>query len=165
MSKKLAREAAMSLLYELEVGGGSDETLVRMGDVLNFEKVEKHKKYIDEAVETFKMYKGGIDSLISEHTRSWKLERLSRVDLSILRLAVVEMVFMKTPVAVIINESIELARTYSLDKSPSFVNGVLGGVAEELSKGANKLRDKITSFETTKENTEDEIDKGFCGLA
>lgn len=91
MSKKLAREAAMSLLYELEVGGGSEETLIQMGDVLNFEKVEKHKKYINEVVETFKAHKEGVDSLISGHTRSWKLERLSRVDLSILRLAVVEL--------------------------------------------------------------------------
>ena len=168
MSKKLAREAAMSLLYELEVGGGSEETLIQMGDVLNFEKVEKHKKYINEVVETFKAHKEGVDSLISGHTRSWKLERLSRVDLSILRLAVVEMVFMGTPVAVIINESIELARAYSLDKSPSFVNGVLGGIAQELEKGEDELRAKIISYGEVKENeenTEDENEKGFCGLA
>ena len=168
MSKKLAREAAMSLLYELEVGGGSEETLIQMGDVLNFEKVEKHKKYINEVVETFKAHKEGVDSLISGHTRSWKLERLSRVDLSILRLAVVEMVFMGTPVAVIINESIELARAYSLDKSPSFVNRVLGGIAQELEKGEDELRAKIISYGEVKENeenTEDETEKGFCGLA
>ena len=113
MSKKLAREAAMSLLYELEVGGGSEETLIQMGDVLNFEKVEKHKKYINEVVETFKAHKEGVDSLISGHTRSWKLERLSRVDLSILRLAVVEMVFMGTPVAVIDRKSTRLNSSHS----------------------------------------------------
>lgn len=164
MSKKLAREAAMSLLYELEVSGGqSESTLIHMGDVLELEKVKNHKKYIDDVVETFKTYREGIDSIIAEHTRSWKLERLSRVDLSILRLGAVEMLFTGTPVAVVINECIELARKFSLEKSPKFVNGVLGGLAQEFEQGADAMREKAMA-KREHENTE-ECEEGFCGLA
>ena len=71
-----------------------------------------------------------IDETISKLAVDWKLERIMRVDLSILRLAIYEMVFVDDiPVSVSINEAVELAKRYGGDADASFINGVLGGVA------------------------------------
>ena len=71
-----------------------------------------------------------IDRMIDEVSVGWRVGRMSRVDLTILRLAVYEMKFDENvPVAVAINEAVELARKYGGDSSPSFVNGILAKLA------------------------------------
>ena len=73
-----------------------------------------------------------IDQMIDEVSVGWRVSRMSRVDLTILRLAVYEMKYDDTiPAAVSINEAVELARKYSGDSSTSFVNGILGSFARE----------------------------------
>lgn len=74
-----------------------------------------------------------IDRLINERTEGWKTSRMGKVELTILRLAVYEMLEDEdVPVGVAINEAVELAKAYGPDNAPSFVNGVLGRVAEKL---------------------------------
>ncbi len=69
------------------------------------------------------------DEIISSHLRNWKIGRLPKVDLAILRLAVTEIMwFDDIPDKVSVNEAVELAKKYSDEKSPSFINGVLGSV-------------------------------------
>ena len=71
------------------------------------------------------------DSIIGECTEGWRVDRLSRVDLSILRLAVDEMLFdEEVPYRVAINEAVELAKKFGGDDSPSFINGILGKVSK-----------------------------------
>lgn len=71
-----------------------------------------------------------IDQLINDNTTGWKTGRMNKVDLSILRLAVYEMKFDEdVPVKVAINEAVELAKRFSGDEGPAFVNGVLGKLA------------------------------------
>lgn len=71
-----------------------------------------------------------IDTLINEHTTGWKTSRMNKVDLSILRLAVYEMKWDdEVPVKVAINEAVELAKRFSGDEGPAFINGVLGKLA------------------------------------
>ena len=71
-----------------------------------------------------------IDAMINEHTTGWKTTRMNKVDLSILRLAVYEMQMDDdVPVKVAINEAIELAKRFSGDEGPAFINGVLGKLA------------------------------------
>ena len=127
MSRRLAREALMCLLYEREVAGEpGDETLQEMRDVLHTDKLTD-RSYIDEGLAQYDAHKADIDGMIAPFCRSWKLDRLSRVDLSILRLAVLETEYMEgVPDKVAANEAVELAKKYSADKSPGFINGVLG---------------------------------------
>lgn len=72
-----------------------------------------------------------IDSLINEHTIGWKTSRMNKVDLTILRLAVYEMKWDEdVPTGVAIDEAVELAKKYSSDEGPAFINAVLGKLAE-----------------------------------
>ena len=74
-------------------------------------------------------HKAEIDALIEEHSHKWKTTRLSRVALSVLRLAVYELLYCEDiPVSVSINEAVELAKSYAGEEDASFINGVLGGI-------------------------------------
>ncbi len=77
----------------------------------------------------------GTDRLISEALKGWRLERLSAVSRSALRLAVTELRFFDTPTAVVINEAVELCKTYGDPKDASYVNGVLRTVSDKLKSG------------------------------
>ena len=136
MSRKLAREAAMSLLFERELNvEPSCETLEGMKDVLQTDSfIEKHGDYIRIITETFHQNGAEIDEIISEFCTTWKIDRLSKVDLSILRLAVIELKYMDTPVKVVINECVEMAKKFSSEKSSVFVHGVLASVVKKLGK-------------------------------
>jgi len=71
-----------------------------------------------------------IDQIINENTTGWKTSRMNKVDLSILRLAVYEMKWDEdVPVKVAINEAVELAKRFSGEEGPAFINGVLGKIA------------------------------------
>ncbi len=84
--------------------------------------VGKYKKIADRIEE--------IDGILNEASQTWKTSRMSRVDLTVLRLAVYEMKFDEDiPEKVAINEAVELAKKYGGDESPAFVNGVLAHVA------------------------------------
>lgn len=134
MSRRRAREAAMCLLYERELNlEPEDDTLEEMCDVLHTERLaEEHCRYISSVLAAFEQNREEIDSLVAKYCVSWKIERLSRVDISILRLAVIEMYYIKKEsYKVSINEAVELAKKFSTDKSPRFVNGVLGAMVAE----------------------------------
>ncbi|MCG2742158.1 MAG: transcription antitermination factor NusB [Syntrophaceae bacterium] len=87
-----------------------------------------------------------IDGIIKNIARNWDISRMAAVDKSILRMAVCEMAILKeAPIAVIIDEAIELAKKYSTDKSGKFVNGVLDNIAKSLPASYSRLRrDKQT---------------------
>ena len=73
-----------------------------------------------------------IDGKIEEHAKGWKLERISRMSLSILRLCTYELMFTDVPRPVALNEAVELAKRYDTDEAPAFINGVLNSVARSL---------------------------------
>jgi transcription antitermination factor NusB len=74
-----------------------------------------------------------LDSLISKYSKGWSIVRISKIDLSILRVAIAEMLYRKDiSKSISINEAVELAKTYGGENSPAFVNGVLGSVANEI---------------------------------
>jgi N utilization substance protein B len=76
-----------------------------------------------------------IDALIEEHSQNWRLERMPVVDRNLLRSGIAEMLgYPKTPAAVVINESLEVARRYAAPESIHFLNGVLDAVARDLLK-------------------------------
>ena len=76
-----------------------------------------------------------IDALIEEHSQNWRIERMPVVDRNLLRSGIAEMLgFPKTPAAIVINESLEVARRYAAPESIHFLNGVLDAVARDLLK-------------------------------
>ncbi len=134
MARPIAREAAMQLVFEQIFGGvGETETLV---DLIDYQPGENDRAYINMVVSGVREHEGEIDAEISACLRGWTIERLSRVDLAILRLSVFEMKYGGIPAAVSINEAIELTRKYSSEQSCPFVNGVLGTISRKLAAQA-----------------------------
>ena len=129
MSRKTARESAFKTIFEIPFH--SDET---PSDVINFgSKYEDFKLnnqqdtdyYISVTTTCFENL-ACIDKYISDSLKGWTIERISKIDLSILRLAFCEILYVDDiPYQVTINEAIELAKKYSDDDSASFINGVL----------------------------------------
>lgn len=92
--------------------------------------------YIEEIKEKFRQvcaHKNEIDEILNRFSKGWKVERMGKADLNIMRLAVYELEFdpVKTAVPIIINDAVELAKNYGQDNSYSFVNGILGKVARQ----------------------------------
>ena len=129
MSRKTAREAAFKTIYEIPFH--TNET---PADVINFgTKYEEYKLtsqndidyYINVTSLCFE-HSEEIDKKISSLLKDWTIERISKVDLSILRLAICEITYIEDiPYQVSINEAVELAKKFSDDDAPSFINGVL----------------------------------------
>jgi len=128
MGRRASREMAMKLLYQLEVQKGNrEEQIKRFFEENSFS--EKDKTYINDVIEGVHANRAFIDGLIETHSKGWKLNRISKVDLSILRLGIYEIIFRDDiPVSVSINEAVELAKTYSNEDAGSFVNGILSKI-------------------------------------
>lgn len=93
---------------------------------------EKDQIYMEDKFRLIMGKLGEIDGLLNEKSSGWKTTRMSKVDLTILRLAMYEIRFDEdVPTGVAINEAVELAKRFGQDESASFVNGILGAVAQE----------------------------------
>ena len=141
MKRRLAREYAFKLIYELGVQTEKD-ALELISDTAEAQEFEPDD-YINRTVKGVAEKKDELDALISDSASGWKLERLSLASLSIMRLAVYEMLYAEdVPFNIAINEAVELAKTYDHDKSPKFINGVLNAIAEKSGLKAQKKEDK-----------------------
>ena len=127
MNRTMARARAMQLIYESEMGGdGGDETRFNL---LGVEPNEEEADYMERMFKGVSENMNRLDADIAANLRGWTLERLSRVDLAILRLGAYELMLGEIPAGIAINEAVELAKKYGGDESPAFVNGVLAHVA------------------------------------
>lgn len=127
MDRKIARAHAMKLIYEWEMGGdGGEDTRMNL---LGVEPGERESEYMNRMFEGVVVNEEKLDAGISAHLRGWTLERISKVDLAILRLAAYELMLGEIPAGIVINEAVELANEYSSDKAGSFINGVLGSLS------------------------------------
>nr|UWI51238.1 transcription antitermination factor NusB [Clostridioides difficile] len=90
------------------------------------------REYINTVCKALRENHDKIDELINKHAKNWTVDRMPKVDVSILRLSVCEIVYLDTPNKVSINEAVELAKIYCDDKSPKFINGILGSVVDEI---------------------------------
>jgi N utilization substance protein B len=126
--RRKARELALKLLYQHDLSGAFPEDVLEGTELFRGETPAA----ADYAREIFLGAAGSlpeIDRLIRGHSRRWKLNRIAAIDRNILRLAVFELLkHPEIPAAVIINEALEIARKYSDDEAPKFVNGVLDGI-------------------------------------
>lgn len=130
MDRKTARAQAMKLIYEWEMGGdGGEDTRL---ELLEVKPGESESDFMNRLVEGVQQNTPRIDEALRHFLRGWTIERVTRVDLAILRLATYELLFDKTPEGVVINEAVELANQYSTDKAGAFINGVLGNLARSV---------------------------------
>ena len=130
MNRTTAREQAMKLVYEWEMGGdGGEET---RQDLLEIQPDECERDYMEKLVSGIEEHVGEIDSVVSDFAVDWKIERISRVDLAIMRVAIYEIKYASQPAGVAVNEALELARIYSTPEAVPFINGVLGSFIRSL---------------------------------
>lgn len=127
MSKRTkAREILMQLVFQMEARGSADEELTRAileeagADEAQTAYIKENFRAVADNIEE-------IDKKIESCSVKWKLSRIPKADLAIMRVAIGESVYGSgTPAEVAINEAVELAKAYGGEKSPSFINGVLG---------------------------------------
>lgn len=130
MSRRSARKNAFVLLFQMEFNEEMEEVKEMFFEEKEEPVSEEDKQYILDAVEGTRAHLSEIDTLIDSFAKGWSTERMNRVDLAILRLAVYEMRYsQETPVGVVINEAVELAKKFSSDEAPAFINGILGKIA------------------------------------
>lgn len=128
----LARDVAMKILYADATGGAETPTDVMEQSELGAALSEKDSAFLERIVTGVRAHMEEIDGVIAAHAKGWQLSRIARVELSILRIAVYELRYEKDiPVGATINEAVELAHTFGEEKSPQFINGILGAVAAE----------------------------------
>jgi N utilization substance protein B len=121
--RRRSRERALELLYEAESKGvGADVLLVELQVQPEPYATELVRGVVERAV--------AIDDLIARHSKEWALERMPVVDRQLLRLATFELMARPdVPTAVVLDEAVELAKSYSTENSGRFVNGVLAAIA------------------------------------
>ena len=134
MNRSAIRENAFKLIYSLEIQ--KTENLEEQIDLFfesNNIEDEQAKKYIKDVIfginENLEEILKDIEQNLKE---DWKLNRISKMDLSILKLAIYEIKFSDIPYKVAINEAVELAKKYGEDKSKNFVNGILASVVKDM---------------------------------
>ena len=131
MGRSELREHIFKMIFGLEFS--ENEQINEQLELYLDQLVDVQEKDYDYMLEKAKGIAGKgaeIDQIINENTTGWKTSRMNKVDLSILRLAVYEMKWDEdVPVKVAINEAVELAKRFSGEEGPAFINGVLGKIA------------------------------------
>ncbi len=133
MNRSEIREQAFKLMYSLEIQKNENleeqvELYLESNEIIDKNAVE----YLKDAVLGVEQYKENILENIEKNLKSdWKIERISKIDLVILKLAIYEIKYKEIPYKVVINEAVELAKKYGEDTSKNFVNGILASVVKE----------------------------------
>lgn len=132
-SRRKARECALQLLYQLDMGGNDFKRVIeqywkQLDEPLEEGVHEFSEKLVEGAWEN----RGEIDQMIASYSNNWKINRMAAVDKNILRLAIYELLYCPDiPVKVTLNEAVEIAKRFGTAESGSFVNGILDNVARE----------------------------------
>lgn len=136
-ARRRGRELALQALYQLEVSGEAAGTLQTFFE--RAEAGERAKEFAAALVAGVREQQERLDRLIADASEHWRFERLSRVDLNVLRVACYELTSGKVPTSVVLDEAIEVARRFGTEESATFVNGILDHIAEQL--GVKEPRD------------------------
>lgn len=127
MNRREIREYIFKMLFQIDFYDAQDmEEQIRLSLEDLEETDEKKREYIEQKLRAVYGYRDALDAMINEKATGWKTQRMNKVDLTIIRLALYELKYDEDiPSGVAINEAVELAKTYSSDGAPAFVNGVL----------------------------------------
>lgn len=140
MKRTETRELAFKLIYSIQIQKEMEEEQLELFIEENeFEIEQKEKEYIKNVFEGIKANKEAIIKLIEENLKEkWTVDRISKIDFSILQLAIYEMIYSKLPYKVVINEAVELAKKYGEDSSKAFINGILASIVKKEQLDANE---------------------------
>ena len=136
-SRRKAREAALQLLYQMDLTGERDDAAFATywKSWPEIEQDPRTREFAESLVRAVLSDSERIDAAIDAASANWDIERFSRVDLSLLRLAVGELlVAPEVPAPVVINEAVEIAHRFSDEKAAAFINGVLDRVARDAGR-------------------------------
>ena len=132
MKRTMMRELAFQLLYQLELQKELNEEVIEIFCNTNDISNEEAKNYIKEMVNGIQKNEKNITKVIQKNLKQdWKIERISKVDIAILKLAIYEILYKELAYKIAINEAVELAKKYGEDQSPAFINGILASVLKE----------------------------------
>ena len=132
MKRTETRELAFRLIYSSEVQKVMEQEQVELYLQENEIKQKAEVEYINQVYNGIKEHKEEIEGLISSNLKEkWTMERISKINRAILKLAIFEIKYKEIPFKVVINEAVELAKKYGDDSSKSFVNGILASIVKE----------------------------------
>lgn len=149
MGRSIAREVGFKSIYQIAYGQDIESAIVKKDDEKNIALVDlddemltldtRERKFAKDLAEGVNNNISKIDEIILSKLTKWTIDRIFRVDLAILRVAVYELLFAKkAPYKVVANEAIELCKKYGSDESSNFVNGVLREVIKDIELEGNK---------------------------
>lgn len=132
-----SREVALQVLYAADLGAGAEdgfaaaeESFERVAE--NFDLPEGARIFAKELVCGVVERREELDTLLAAHATNWRVSRMAAIDRNVLRLGSYELRYTETPVSVVLDQAIELARRFGAEPSPAFVNGVLDAVARDV---------------------------------
>ena len=135
MKRSKIRELAFELLYSLEIQKVEKESIEEQIKIFletNEITDKKAEEYFTDVVYGIQTNSEKIKETISSNLASnWKIERISKISLVLLKLSTYELIYKKIPYKVVINEVVELAKLYGDENAPSFINGVLGNIVKQ----------------------------------
>lgn len=136
MNRSALRENTFKILYSSEIQKDMTNEQIEVflqENNINNEEIMNHIKQCFEGINT---NIEEIKELIQKNLKeNWTIERISKIDRAILKLAIYEMLYAKVPYKVVINEAVELAKKYGEDSSKAFINGILASIVKEKNLG------------------------------
>jgi len=149
-SRRKLREMAFQLLFQVEVGDQDPEILLERS-IRQDEIPVPDRKFYRAIVRGISQSTDMLDRIVEKYAKGWKVSRIARADLTILRMALYELVFrlsgMEADPPVIINEAVLIAKKYSGAEAGRFINGILGNVVRDMEKKGDDIR-KLTTKES-----------------
>ncbi len=132
ITRRAARECALKALYSFDFNQETDPSLhfalvCAEGEIPTNDFAASLFMGVTEHISE-------IDEKITKYTKGWKIDRIARVSLAVLRLCAYELLFTDVPQPVALNEAVELAKLYGNDEAPSFINGILNAIALDAGK-------------------------------
>ena len=132
MQRSAMRELAFKLVYEMEVQKENEDDQFNIFLENNEVSDEKVIEYLKDISQGIIKNEDQINSLITSNLKeNWSLNRISKINLSLIKIAIYEMIYKNLPYKVAINEVVELAKKYADDSAPIFINGILASVVKE----------------------------------
>jgi N utilization substance protein B len=129
--RKKSREFALQMLFQWEMGK-QETSRIEDGFWKNVRAQKSTREFANQLFENAAARAEEIDPIISTHARNWRIERMPAIDRAILRLAITELRTMSTPVKVVINEAVNLAKKFSSEDAAPFINGILDAAAKSF---------------------------------
>ena len=132
MTRKEARELMMQVFFQMEICNDFDVN--NRDKYLSQDIVRSQRDYCNELYSLLCNKKEEIDDMLETYSKNWKLSRMPKTDVAVLRVSACEMVYLGMAAAVSINEAVDLAKLYGTEDSAKYVNAILGKVAANCVK-------------------------------